>query len=103
MTVDHILFNKIKWVKESAYIRNYIGMKTTTNLDNVKIDNLITHDTTDAGTFIKLLAGAVVFKQEITDDDDVKLYIYNNAQYVTKDSPWAISLKANPQVLGALA
>lgn len=94
MTVDHILFNKIKWVKESAYFKSYVGMKTTTVLENLI-------DETNHAT-ATILAGAEVLAQKNTNDD-VELYIWREGQGLSKDNPWIISLKKNPQVVEALA
>lgn len=96
MTVDHILFNKIKWVKESAYFKSYVGMKTTTVLENL-ID-----ETSLVGTKTIILAGAEVLAQKNTNDD-VELYLWHEGQGISEDHPWIISLKKNPQVVGALA
>lgn len=32
MAVDHLLFDRLKWVKDSDYVKNYVGLRLTKNV-----------------------------------------------------------------------
>lgn len=73
MAVDHLIYNKQKWVRETDYIKNYIGKKLTSNVHvpiyTIKGNGKMTSDdgTTDPDNYNDYAKGTPVVAQLTID------------------------------------